>query len=224
MTAAEVIDLTGLSSSPPVYPHGNDKTPDVGQVTDRLKNPAIYKDPVVPSEDGELPRVGKPTTATPRKQRKRKKSQQDPVATKDDNTVSTDKRRRQGDERDNTSSRDHSRSPPDRATRRRTLREMPSDSLFFVDDKPADNRGPYASATLAGPSRTQKNGGLVLPPHVNVTDGSSESQEPPLPPLLDAEEASEDFIDYLDVDGDRSVCISLAEPLSPCTLIQKMKI
>jgi hypothetical protein len=92
-----------------------------------------------------------------------------------------------------------------------------------VDDRPADIRVPYISTSLAGPSRTQQNGGLVLPPHVNVADGSSEAQEPSLAALSDAEEGEEDFIDYLDVDGDRSVCISLAEPLLLCTLIQKMK-
>lgn len=207
MVAAEVIDLTGLPSSSPVRRYGNVKTPGVGRATEQPKGPAIDKDSVNPLEDGELPRAVKQTMVAPQKQRKRKKSQQDPVMAKDENAVSTDKRRRQGDERDNTSPRDHSRSP-DRATRRRALQEIPSESLFFVDDKPADIRGSYVSTTLAGPFRTQKSGGLVLPPHVNVADGSSESQEPPLPPLSDAEEGGEDFIDYLDVDGDRSVCIS----------------
>ena len=222
MALAEVVDLTGLPSSPPVCLNGNDQPLDAGRATEQLKIPAIDKDRVVPLEDGELPRTAKPTMSTPQKQRKRKKSQQDPVAVKDEHTVNTEKRRRQGDERDNMSSRDRSRSPPNRATRKRGLREMPSDSLFFVDDKPADIRGPYTSPTLAGPSGTQNNDGLVLPPHVNVADGSSEPQEPPLP-FSDAEEDEGDFIDYLDVDGDRSVCIFSAEPLSLCALIQKIK-
>ena len=221
MVAAEVIDLTGLSSSP-VYPHDNGKMPDVGRATEQLKNPAIDKDRLVPLEDGELPRDLKPTMATPQKQRKRKKSQQDPISVKDERVVSTDKRRRQGAERDNTPPRDHPRSP-DRAIRRRTLHEIPSDSLFFVDETPADIGGSYVSITPAGPSSAQKNGGLMLPPHVNVANETSEFQEPSLPPFSDEEEGEEDFIDYLDVDGDRSVCISLTESLALCRLIKKMK-
>lgn len=224
MAAAEVIDLTELPSSSPIHLNGNEKLPDVGRATEQLKGPAIDKDTVAPLEDGELSRAVKPPLHTRQKTRKRKKSQQDPVTEKHENAVSTDKRRRQGDERNNTSLRDRSRSPLDRATRRRLLHEISSDSLFFVDDKPADVRDPYTSIALAGPSGTQKNGGLVLPPHVNVTDGTSASQEPSLPPFSDAEEDEEDFIDYLDVDGDRSVCISLTELLSLCKLIQKMKI
>ena len=220
MTAAEVIDLTGLSSSPPVY--SNDQMSHVGRATEQPTSSAIDKDTAVSTEDGELPRVTKPTMPTPQKQRKRKKSQQDPAITKEEKPTTTDKRRRQGDERNDALFRGRSRSPPDRATRRRALHEMSSESLFFVDDKPVDIRDSYAPTTLAGPSRAQKNSGLVLPPHVNVADGSSESQAPSLPPPSDPEEG-EDFIDYLDVDGDRSVCISLTESLSLCTLIQRMK-
>ena len=221
MTAAEVIDLTELPSSSPVHIYGNDKTPDVGRATEQLKSPAIDKDTVVALEDGELSRAVKPPLPTGQKPRKRKKSQQDPVTVKHENTASTDKRRRQGDERKNTLPRNPSPSPSDRTTGRYAVHEIPSDSLFFVDVKPADVRDSYASIALAGPSGTQKFGGLVLPPHVNVADGSSGSQGPSLPPFSDAEEDEEDFIDYLDVDGDRSVCISLAEPLSLCKLIQK---
>jgi len=221
--AAEVIDLTGLPSSP-LYLYSGDQTPDVNRKTEQLKNSAIDKDADVPLEDGELPRAVKPTNPNPRKQRKRKKTQQDPTTAKEEIAGSGDKRRRRDSEL-NLPSRGDSRSPPNRTARRRALREKPSDPdlLFFVDDKPADIRGPYASTALAGPSRTQQNGGLVLPPHVNVTDGSSETQEPSLVALSDAEEGEEDFIDYLEIDGDRSVCIPFVEPLVLCTLIQKMK-
>jgi len=220
--AAEVIDLTGLPSSPPVHLYSGDQTPGVGRTTQQLKNSAIDNDADVPLEDGELMRAVKPTNHNPRKQRKRKKSQQDPTTTKGENADSGDKRRRRDDEPD-LPSRGNSRSPPNRAARRRALREKPSDQdpLFFVDDKPADIRVPYFSA--AGPSGTQQKGGLVLPPHVNVTDGSSEAQEPSLVHLSDAEEGEEDFIEYLDIDGDRSVCIPFAEPLLLCKLIQKTK-
>ena len=202
--AAEVIDLTGLSSSPPAHFYSDDRTPNVDQTTERLKNPPIDKDASVPPEDAELPPTAKPKNTNPQKQRKRKKSQQGPATTKGENKESGDKRRRREDERDEPP-RASSRSPG-RAARRRALREKPSDSLFFVDDKPADIRAPYVSPALAGPSRTQQNDGLVLPPHVKVADGSSEAQEPSLSALSDAEEGEEDFIDYLDIDGDRSVC------------------
>lgn len=207
MVAAEIVDITVPLSSPPAYLYDNGQTPDVDQVTKQLKDPTIDNSTFVLLEDGELPHAVKPAAVTPQKQRKRKKSRQDLITAKDENTAGTDKRRRQGNKRDGPSSRDHSRSPPGRGTRRRALREIPSHYLFFVDDKPADIRGPYTTTTPAGPSGTQKYGGLMLPPHVNVADGSSESQEPSLPPFSDAEEG-EDFIDYLDVDGDRSVCIS----------------
>ena len=214
--AAEVIDLTGLSSSPPVYLYSGDRTPNVNRTTEQLNNSTIDKDADVPLEDGELPRAAKPTNTSPRKQRKRKKYQQDTLTTNGD-VESGDKRRRREDEPDELS-RGDSRSPPDRISRRRALREKSPESLFFVDDQPADIRDPYVPTSLAGPSRTQQHG-LVLPLHVNVADGSSEAQEPSLVALSDPEEGDEDFIDYLDVDGDRSVCISLAEPLPPCTLI-----
>lgn len=221
-TTAQVVDLTEFSSSPPGLLHSDDRTPDVDRTTERLKNSAIDKDADVPLEDEELLRAVKPTASNPRKQRKRKKSQQDPATTKGENVESGDKRRRRDHEPD-LPSRENSCSPPNRAARRRALHEKPSDPLFFVDDKPADIRCPYVSTVLAGPSGTHQNGGLVLPLHVNVADGSSEAQEPPLPALSDAEEGEEDFIDYLDIDGDRSVCISLAEPSLQCTLIQKIK-
>ena len=221
-TAAEVLDLTGLPSSPPVYLSHGDRTSYVDRTTEQPKNPAINKDANVPLEDGELPRAVKPTNTNPRKQRKRKKSQQDPVITMRENVESSDKRRRRGDEPDE-SSRGNSRSPPVHATRRHALREKPLETLCYVDDQPADIRDPYVSTPLAGPSKMQQNGGLVLPPHVNVADGSSGAQEPSLVTLSDAEEGEEDFIDYLDVYDDRSVCISLAEPLLLCILIQKMK-
>jgi hypothetical protein len=96
--AAEVVDLTGLPSSPPVYlSHGN-RTPYVDRTTEQPKNPAIDKDAGAPPEDGELHRAVKPTNTNPQKQRKRKKSQQDPVITKRENMESGDKRRRRGDE------------------------------------------------------------------------------------------------------------------------------
>jgi hypothetical protein len=221
LAAAEVIDLTGPPSSPPIYLSSDDRMPGVGRTTEQLTNPAGGRDSDVPLEDGELPPTMKPTDTSPRKKRKRKKSQQDPVVTKDENEESGDKRWRRTDEQDEPP-RVNSRSPPDRAARRRALREKPSDSLFFVDDEPADIRDPYVSPALAGPSRTQQNGGLVLPPHVKVAGEPSEAQEPSLAVLSDAEEDEEDFIDYLDIDGDRRVCISLAEPLL-CTLIQKVK-
>lgn len=210
-TAASVIDLTNLSSSPPVHLCSDDETPIVDRTTEQLENSGVDKGADVPLEDGDLPRAVKSTDAGPRKQRKRKKYQQDTVATKGDNVESGDKRRRREDEPDELS-RGNSRSLPDRVARRRALRESPPEPLFFVDDQPADIRVPYFSNSLAGPSRTQQNGGLVLPPHVKVTDGSSETQEPPLLTLSDAEEDEEDFIDYLDVDGDRSVCISHRAP------------
>jgi protein AIR1/2 len=175
----------------------------VGRTTKQLKNSAIHKEVDVRLEDGELPPTVKPTNPDPRNQRKRKKSQQDPATTKGENEENGDKRRKREDE-GGEPSRANSRSPPDRATRRRALREKPSDSLFFVDDEPADIRDPY----VAGPSRMQQIDGLVLPPHVKVAEGSSEVQEPSFVALSDAEGGEEDFIDYLDVDGDRSVCIS----------------
>lgn len=214
MATAEVIDLTVLSSSPPAYSNG--RTPNVDRTTQQAKNPAIDKITTTLLGDGELPRAAKPTTAVPRKQ-KRKKSRQDPTTTKGENTGSGDKRRRREDERD-APSRSRSRSPPDRATRACPLSKMPADSLFFVDDKPADVRDPYAN-TLAGPSQAERNGGLMLPPHVNVADGSPGTQEHPLHTFSDAEEGEDDFINYLDVEGERSVCILLAEPLPLCTLI-----
>lgn len=217
--AAGVVDLTGLPSSSPVHLNRDDRTSYENRTTERPKNPAIDTDADFPLEDGELPRAVKPTSTNSRKQRKRKKSRQDPVTTKGENVESGDKRRRREDEPDEFS-RGDSRSP-DRATRRRALREDLSGSLFFVDDQPADVRDPYVFPSLAGPSSTQQNGGLVLPPHVSVADGSSETQEPPPSALSDAEEGEEDFIDYLDVDGDRSVCISFVEPLLLHTLIQK---
>ena len=219
VAAAEVIDLTVLPSSPPACLYSVDRTPDVDQTIEQLKISAIDEDIVVPLEDGERSQASvKPTSADLQKPRKRRKSQQDLATTKGEN----DKRRRREDERDEPP-RANSRSPPGRAARRRALRENPPDSLFFVDDKPADVRDPYVSPALAGPSRTQRNGGLVLPHNVKVADGSSEAQDPSLVVLPDAEEGEEDFIDYLDIDGDRSVCISLAEPSPLCTLIQKMK-
>jgi len=211
--AAEVIDLTGLPSSSPVYP--------LDRTKERPKNSAIDKDTDVPLEDGAFPRAETPTNTSPRKQRKRKKSQQDPVA-KGKNVESGDNRRRRVEEPGELS-RGNSPFPPDRVSQRHTLREKPPESLFFVDDQPANIRNPYISASLAGPSRTQENGGLFLPPHVKIADGDSEAQEPSLTVLPDAEEGEEDFIDYLDVDGDRSVGVSLVEPLSLCTLIQKIK-
>jgi len=221
VAAAEVIDLTGPSPTPPVRHYNGDRTHDVGRTAEQLKIPAISTDAGVPLEEGELPPTVKQANAKPRKQRKRKVSQPDPASTKGENKESGDKRRRRGDERDEPS-RANSPSPPDRAARRRALREKPPDSLFFVDDKPGDIRDPYVSSTLAGPSRTQQNDGLVLPHHVKLSKGSSEAQEPSLDVFSDAEEG-EDFIDYLDIDGDRSVCISLTKPLLLCTLIQKMK-
>lgn len=219
-TAAEVVDLIGLSSSPPAYLSRGDRTPYVDRATEQPKNPAIDKGADGPLDDGELSRAAKPTNTNPRKQRKRKKPQQDPVTTKGENVESGDKRRRREDE-PGEFSRGNSPSLPDHTIERRALREKPLESLFYVDDQPADVRDPYVSTPLAGPSKTQQNGGLVLPRHVNVADGSSEAQEPSLVAFPDAEEGEEDFIDYLDIDGDRSVCISLAEPLLLCTLIQK---
>ena len=216
MSVAGVTDLTGLSSSPPSYLNHDDRT------AERPKNSTINKDVDVPLEDGEPSRAVKPITTNVRKQRKRKKSQQDSVVTKGENVESNDKRRRREDELDGFSQ-GNSYSPPDGLAGRRSLRERPSESLFFVDDQPADVRDPYVSATLAGPSNMRQSGGLMLPLHVNVADRSSETQEPPPITLSDAEEGEEDFIDYLDVDGGRSVCISLAEPPRLCTLIQRMK-
>ena len=220
--AAEVIDLTGLSSSPPTHSHHDDRTPYADRTAEQPKNTAIGKGAGVALEDGEFTRAEKPTNTSPRKQRKRKKSQQDPATTKGENVESGDNRRRRVDEPGELS-RGNSPFPPDRVSRRHTLRERPSESLFFVDDQPANIRDPYISASLAGPSRAQQNGGLILPPHVKIADGSSEAQESSLVVMSDAEEGDEDFIDYLDVDGDRSVGISLAEPLPLCTLIQKRK-
>lgn len=220
--AAEVVDLAGLSSSPPVYLSHGDRTPYVDRTTEQPKNPAINKGADVPLEGGQLPRAVKPTNTNTRKQRKRKKSQQEPVITKGENAESGDKRRRREDE-PGEFPRGNSRSPPDHATRRHTPREKPPEPLFYVDDRPADIRDPYVSTSLAGSSKTRQNGGLVLPLHVNVADGSSEAQEPSLVALSDEEEGEDDFIDYLDVDGDRSVCTSLIEPLLLRTLIQKMK-
>ena len=210
--AAEVTDLTGLSSSPPSYSNHGDRKPYAERTAEQSKNSAINKYADVPPEDGEPSRAVKPITTNTRKQRKRKQSQQDSVGTKGENVESNDKRRRREDELDGFSQ-GNSRSSPDGVAGRRSLREKPSGGLFFVDDQPADIRDPYVSASLAGPSNTHQNGGLVLPPHVNVADGSSETQEPPSVALSDAEEGEEDFIDYLDVYGERSVCISLAEPL-----------
>jgi len=221
LAAAEAIDLTGSSPTPPVRLYNGDRTHGVGRTTEQLKKPAIGKDAGVSLEDGELPPTTKSPNSKPRKPRKRKVSQADPVFTKGENGECGDKRRRRGGERDEPP-RANSHSPPDRAARRRALREKPSDSLFFVDDKPGDIRDPYISTALAGPSRTQQTDGLVLPIHVKVAKGSSEAQEPSLDVFSDAEEG-EDFIDYLDIDGDRSVCISLAKPLLLCTLIQKIK-
>jgi hypothetical protein len=217
LAAAEVIDLTGPSSPPPYLPSGY-RTPNMDRTTKQPKNSATDKDADFPLEDGE---IAKPTNTNPRKKRKHKKSQHEPGTTNGENE-SGDKRRRRDDEQGDPP-RVRSHSPPDRAARRRTLREKSPDSLFFVDDKPADIRDPYVSPGLAGPSRAQQNDGLVLPPHVKVAGESSEAQEPSLAVLSDAEECDEDFIDYLDTDGDRRVCISLAEPLPPCTLIHKMK-
>lgn len=203
MATAKVIDLTVLSSSPPTYSNG--RAPNVDQTTEQVKNPAIDEITTASLGDGELQRAAKPSTAAPRKQ-KRKKSQQDPTTTNGENVGSGDKRRRREDER-GASSRGRSRSPPDRATRGCPLSKMPADSLFFVDDKPADVRDPYAS-TPAGPSRAERSGGLMLPPHVNVADGSPGTQEHPLPALSNAEEGEEDFINYLDVEGERSIGIT----------------
>lgn len=186
------------------------------RATKQIQKPAIGTDAGVPLEDGELLPAAKS-----RKPRKHKVSQADPISTKGENEENGDKRRRRGSEWGEPS-RANSHSPPDRAARRRALREKPSDSLFFVDDKPGDIRDPYISAALAGPSRTHQNDGLVLPIHVKVAGGSSEAQEPSLDVFSDKEE-DEDFIDYLDIDGDRSVCILLAKPPLLCTLIQKMK-
>ena len=213
MDMPEVIDLTALSSSPPICLNNNDRTPNAGRTTEDLKTSVIDKDANVPLEEGELPRLPELAAATPPKQRKRKKSQQDTVKIKDENV---DKRRRRGGERDNSHS-------PDRVARERPLHEIPSESLFFVDDKLVDIRGSYAPTLLAGPSGTQRNGGLVLPPHVNVAGESSETGGPSLPAFSDGEGDEEDFIDYLDVDGDRSVCLPLAEP-HPRTLIPKNEI
>jgi hypothetical protein len=214
MGTTDVINLTALSSSP-VRPHNNDRAPDVGRTVEPLKDSAIHKEPDVPSEDGELPRSVKPTTTPSRKQRKRKKSQQDSVKTKDEDVENGDKRRKRGDE-PHEPPRNNSRSP-DRTAPKHPLHAMPSESLFFVDDKLADIRESYASTALAGPSSMQRNGGLVLPPHVDVADGSSGTQVPSLPAFSDPEEGEEDFIDYLDVDGDRSVCLLPAEPPPLCT-------
>jgi len=221
VAALEVVDLTGSSPAPPVRLYNGDRTHGVGQATEQLKKPAIGTDAGVSLEDGELPLATKSPNSKPRKLRKRKVSQADPLPTKGENEGCGDKRRRGGGERGEPS-RANSRSPPHRAARRRALREKPSDSLFFVDDKPGDIRDPYVSTALAGPSRTQQNDGLVLPIHVKVANGSSEAQEPSLDVFSGAEEG-EDFIDYLDIDGDRSVCIFLAKPPLLCTLIQKMK-
>ena len=216
VAAAEVIDLTSLRSSPPTCLHSGDRTLDVNRTTGQLQGSVTDVD--VPLEDGELRPTVAPTNTNPRKQRKRKKSQHDSATARGEDEENSDKRQRRVHERDKPSRAD-SRSPPDRATRRPA---KPSDSLFFVDDKPANIRDPYVPA-LAGPSRTQRNNGLVLPHHVKLTEGSSEVQEPPPAVLSDAEGGEEDFIDYLDIDGDRIVCISLAGPLLQYTLIQKMK-
>ena len=220
VAAAELIDLTDPSPTPPVRLYNGDRTNGVGRTKEQLKKPAIGTDAGVSLEDGELPPTAKSPNSKPRKPRKRKVSQADPVSTKGENDEYGDKRRKRGGERDEPS-RANSHSPPDRAARRRALREKPSDSLFFVDDKPGDIRDPYVSTASAGPSRMQQNDGLVLPIHVKVAKGSSEGQEPSLDVFSDAEEG-EDFIDYLDIDGDRSVCISRQAPLL-CTLIQKIK-
>ena len=209
VATAEVIDLTGPSTTAPARLYNGDRTHGMGRMTEQLKKPAIGTDAGVSLEDGELPPTTKSPNSKPRKPRKRKVSQPDSVSTKEENEKSGDKRRRRGGEPDERS-REISHSPPDRAARRRALREKPSDSLFFVDDKPGDIRDPYVSTALAGPSRTQQTDGLVLPIHVKVAKGSSEAQEPSLDVFSDAEEG-EDFIDYLDIDGDRSVCISLVK-------------
>ena len=206
-TAAGVIDLTGLSSSPPSHPDHGDRKPYADRTAKQPKKSAINKDTNAPPEDGEPSRAVKPITTNTQKQRKRKNSQQDSVGTKGENVESNDKRRRREDELDGISQ-GGAYSPPDVVAGRRSLREKPPGSLFFVDDKPADIRDPYVSASLAGPSNAQQNGGLILPPHVNVADEPSETQEPPPVALSDAEEGEEDFIDYLDVYGERSVCIS----------------
>ena len=219
VAAAEAVNLTGPSPNPPVRLYNGDRAHDLDRTTKQLQKPAIGTDAGVPLEDGELPPATKSPNSKPRKPRKRKVSQADPVSTKGENEENGDKRRRRGGERGEPS-RANSHSPPDRAARRRALREKPSDSLFFVDDKPGDIRDPYVA--LAGPSRTHQNDGLVLPIHVKLTKGSSEAQEPSLD-VFSGEEEGEDFIDYLDIDGDRSVCISLAKPPLLCTLIQRMK-
>ena len=206
VAVAEVIDLTGLSSSSPIRPHSGDRTDSVDRTVGNLKNSAIDKDSGVSLEDGELFTTTKPANPKLRKQRKRKISQQDSAPTKGEDEENGDKRRRREDKRGGRS-RENSHSPADRTVRRRAPCETPSDSLFFVDDKPADIRDAYVSFALAGPSGTQQNDGLVLPPHVKVSNSSSDAQEPSLVEFSNAEEG-EDFIDYLDIDGDRSVCIS----------------
>jgi len=53
----------------------------------------------------------------------------------------------------------------------------------------------------------------VLPPHVNVADGSSETQEPSLAALSGAEDDEEDFIDYQIVDWGTVVVCNLSPSL-----------
>jgi hypothetical protein len=117
LAAAEVVDLTGPSSPPPYLPSG-DRTPDMDRTTKQPKNSATDKDADFPLEDGE---IVKPTSANPRKKRKHKKSHHEPGTTKGENE-SGDKRRRRDDEQGDPP-RVRSHSPPDRAARRRTLRE-----------------------------------------------------------------------------------------------------
>lgn len=201
MAPPEVVDLTALSSSPPIHIYSDGITPDVDRKKGLPKNPSISADANVSPEDGELSRAVKPATVTQQKQRKRKNSQQDSTTAKEGSAKDGDKRRRRGREQEE-SSRDKSHSPSNRAARRRNLRETPADTLFFVDEKPANIRDPYVSTALAGPSRKEQDG-LLLPSHVRVFDGSAETQE--LPPTDDDDD---DFIDYLEVSGDRNVCLS----------------
>ena len=91
----------------------------------------------------------------------------------------------------------------------------PLDSLFFVDDTPAqvpESSKFSNSVTLSGPAadKANKQGGddkpsLLLPGHVSVFEGTGDGpiQMIVAPEPMDSEE--EDYIEYLDYDDDRRV-------------------